>query len=208
MMNGFYIDTINRATDGEFCATTPTGPDFNTIFSILPFSSDDHILQGLSISPSTPPTNRIEVREHQGLLYRRIQKEDDTYKDPVRRPKDPDPADGTALPPEDSRKTSWAAKDPPADPGSCLVAFGLQRCLESCGVEPKECAVINPTKKPPHHRPHPRSSALTPSTKETRKPERRKFPRNPVIHHSKLMLSIIRPLEMGSSNKLCPCTFK
>ncbi len=80
--------TTNRATDGEFCATTPTGPDFDHIFSILPFSreqlssaqGDDGTLQGLSISPSTPLTNRIEVREHQGLLYRRIQKGDDIYK--------------------------------------------------------------------------------------------------------------------------------
>ncbi|KAL0151766.1 hypothetical protein M9458_052917, partial [Cirrhinus mrigala] len=49
---------------------------------------------------------------------------------------------------------------------------------KSCGVESKECAVINPTKKPPHkpphHPPHSRSSASTSSTKETRKPERRK----------------------------------
>ncbi len=80
--------TTNRATDGEFCATTPTGPDFDHIFSILPFSreqlrsaqGDDGTLQGLSISPSTPLTNRIDVREHQGLLYRRIQKGDDIYK--------------------------------------------------------------------------------------------------------------------------------
>ncbi len=53
--------TTNRATDGEFCATTPTGPDFDHSFSILPFSreqlsstqGDDGTLQGLSISPST-----------------------------------------------------------------------------------------------------------------------------------------------------------
>lgn len=76
--------TINRATDGEFCATIPAGPDFDTMISIIPFSreqltstqGDDNSLQGLSISPFTPPTNRIEVREHQGLLYRQIQKGD------------------------------------------------------------------------------------------------------------------------------------
>ncbi|KAL0199896.1 hypothetical protein M9458_003083 [Cirrhinus mrigala] len=80
--------TTNRATDGEFCATTSNGPDFDTIFSILLFSIeklssaqvDDHTLQGHSISPSTPPTNQIEVQEHQGLLYQRIQKGDDIYK--------------------------------------------------------------------------------------------------------------------------------
>ncbi|RXN18022.1 U6 snRNA-associated Sm LSm3 [Labeo rohita] len=72
---------INRATDGEFCATTPNGPDFDTIFFILPFSREQlGSTQGLSISPSTPPTNRIEVREHHGLLYQQIQKGDDTYK--------------------------------------------------------------------------------------------------------------------------------
>ncbi|KAL1282176.1 hypothetical protein QQF64_000979 [Cirrhinus molitorella] len=77
--------TINRATNEEFCTTSPTGPDFETIFSILPFSTeqlgstqgDDDTLQGLSNSPSTPPTNWIE---HQGLLYRQIQKEGNIYK--------------------------------------------------------------------------------------------------------------------------------
>ncbi|KAI2667165.1 Coiled-coil domain-containing protein 78 [Labeo rohita] len=45
--------TVNRATDGEFCATTPTGPDFDTIFSILPFSRE------LSrVFPYLPPLHR------------------------------------------------------------------------------------------------------------------------------------------------------
>lgn len=32
--------TTNRATNVEFCATTPTGPDFDTMSSMLPFSRE------------------------------------------------------------------------------------------------------------------------------------------------------------------------
>ncbi|KAI2650221.1 hypothetical protein H4Q32_000160 [Labeo rohita] len=144
-------DQTLTATDGEFCATTPNGPDFDTIFFILPFSREQlGSTQGLSISPSTPPTNRIEVREHHGLLYQQIQKGDDTYKIQLVVPK--------TLIQQTVQHDVWSFDE------NC----------ESYGVESKECAVINPTKKPPHHPPHPHSSALTSSTKETSKPERRK----------------------------------
>ncbi len=80
--------TVNRATDGESCATTSAGPDFTAIFSHLPFSreeltstqGDDDTLQGLTISPSTPPTNGIYMQDKHRLLYRQIQKDKDNYK--------------------------------------------------------------------------------------------------------------------------------
>ncbi|KAL0173595.1 hypothetical protein M9458_029563, partial [Cirrhinus mrigala] len=173
--------TINRATDGESCATTPTGPDFDTIFSILPFSreqlhsaqGDDHTLQGLSISPSTPPTNWIEVLEHQGLLYRRIQKGDDTYKIQLVVPKTLIQQtvrhfhQRTAGKHHGRLKTLLHILEVVWWPSVRSDVWSFVESCKSCGVESKECAVINPTKKPPHHPPHPRSSALTSSTKET-----------------------------------------
>ncbi|KTF80530.1 hypothetical protein cypCar_00015593 [Cyprinus carpio] len=41
---------------------------------------EDDTLQGFTISPSTLPTNRIVVWEHQGVLYQQIQNRDDNYK--------------------------------------------------------------------------------------------------------------------------------
>ncbi len=181
--------TTNRATDGEFCPTTPTGPDFDHIFSILPFSreqlssaqGDDGTLQGLSISPSTPLTNRIEVREHQGLLYRRIQKEDDVYKIQLVVPKTlvrqtvQHFHQRTAEKHHGRLKTLLQTLEVAWWPSIRSGIWAFVRDYKSCGVEAKKCAVINPSNKPPHHPPHPRSSAsITSSTKETRKPDRRK----------------------------------
>ncbi|RXN15874.1 hypothetical protein ROHU_027838 [Labeo rohita] len=177
--------TINRATDGEFCATTPIGPDFDTIFSILPFSreqlhstqGDDHTLQGLSISPSTPPTNRIELREHQGLLYWRIQKfqlvipkilVQQTVQHFHQR------TAGKHHSIKNSIKTLLQILEVAWWPSVPSDVWSFIESCKSCGVESIECAVTNPTKKPSHRPPHPRSSVSTSSTKETRKPERRK----------------------------------
>ncbi len=123
--------TTSCPTDREFCATTPTGPDFNTIFSILPFSREqfssaqgiDGTLQGLFISPNTPLTNRIKVRGHQGLLYQQIQKWDDIYKIQLVVPKTLVRQMVQHFHRGQQRNTN---KAPPADPGSCLVALNPQ----------------------------------------------------------------------------------
>ncbi|XP_048062492.1 uncharacterized protein LOC125277930 [Megalobrama amblycephala] len=181
--------TVNRATDGEFCATVTTGPDLDTIFSILPFSGEqltsaqgeDHTLQRLSISPSTPPTDGIEVRDHQGVLYRRIQKGDNNCKIQLIVPKiliqqtikhfhrkTPERHLGRLKTPLRILEVAWwptIRSDTWRFVGNC----------KSCGVETKECAVINPSCKPPHNQHHHHSSASTSSsTKETHKTDRRK----------------------------------
>ncbi|KAI2647106.1 Retrovirus-related Pol poly from transposon [Labeo rohita] len=180
--------TNNRASDGEFCATTPTRPDFDTIFSILPFSKeqlcsvlgDDDTLQGLSISPSTPPTNRVEVLDHQGLLYRRIEKGDGIYKIQLVVPKALVQQtiqhfhQRTAGKHHGRLKTLLQILEVAWWPSVRSDVWSFIESCKSCGVESKECAVINPTTKPSHRPPHPRSSASTSSTKETSKPERRK----------------------------------
>ncbi|KAL0189000.1 hypothetical protein M9458_016099, partial [Cirrhinus mrigala] len=155
--------TINRATDGEFCATTPTRPDFDTIFLILSFSreqllsaqGDDHTLQGLSISLSTPPTNRIEVREHQGLLYWQIQKGGDTYKIQLVVPKTLVQQtikhfhQRTAGKHHGGLKTLLQILEVAWWPSVRSDVWRVIEGCKLCGVESKECAVINPTKKPP-----------------------------------------------------------
>ncbi len=166
-----------------------SGPDFDTIFSILPFSreqlssvqGDDGTLQGLSISPSTSPTNRIEVQEHQGLLYRLIQKGDDIYKIQLIVPKTlvqwtmQHFHQRTAGKHHGQLKTLLQILGVPWWPSVHSDVWRFIESCKSCGVEAKEDTVINPSKKPPHHPPHPRSSAsATSSTKETRKPDRRK----------------------------------
>ncbi|XP_016139052.1 uncharacterized protein [Sinocyclocheilus grahami] len=174
--------TTNRATDGEFCATTPAGPEFNHSFSILPFSreqlgsaqGDDGTLQGLSISLSTPATNRIEVQEHQGLLYRRIQKGDDVYKIQLDVPKNLVQQtvqhfhQRTAEKHHGRLKTLLQILEVAWWPSVRSDIWAFVRDCKPCGEEAKECVVINPTKKPPHHPPHhPRSSASTSSIKKT-----------------------------------------
>ncbi|KAF4103778.1 hypothetical protein G5714_014765 [Onychostoma macrolepis] len=171
--------TDKRANDGEPCATTSAGPDFTAIFSHLPFSreeltsaqGDDDILQGLIISPSTPPTNGIYVQDQNRLLYRQIQKDKDNYKIQLIVPKSlvqktiqhfhrrtQDQHHGrlkTLL--RILGVTWWATihEDVWRFVGACKL----------CGVETKECVVIAPSKKPPHiHQPPHRSSS---SVKET-----------------------------------------
>ncbi|XP_048012596.1 uncharacterized protein LOC125245846 [Megalobrama amblycephala] len=175
--------TVNRATDGEFCATVTTRPDLDTNFSILPFyreqltsaQSDDDTLQRLSISPSTPPTDGIEVRDHQGVLYRQIQKGGGNIKIQLVVHK--------ALIQQTIQH--FHLKTPERHHGWLKT---LLRILEvawwptirsdvwrffcdckSCGVE------TNPNSKPIRHQHHHCSSASTsPSTKETHKLDRRK----------------------------------
>ncbi|KAL0181864.1 hypothetical protein M9458_021239, partial [Cirrhinus mrigala] len=176
--------TNNRASDGEFCATTPTRPDFDTIFSILPFSKeqlcsvlgDDDTLQGLSISPSTPPTNGVEVLDHQGLLYRRIKKGDGIYKIQLVVPKALVQQtvqhfhQRTAEKHNQRLKTLLLILEVAWWPSVRSDVWDFVESCKSCGVEAKECAIINPTKKSPQ----PRSSAPSSSIKETHKPDRRK----------------------------------
>ncbi|RXN17696.1 Retrotransposable element Tf2 protein type 2 [Labeo rohita] len=179
--------TNNRASDGEFCATTPTRPDFDTIFSILPFSKeqlcnvlgDDDTLQGLSISPSTPPTNGIEVLDHQGLLYRRIKKGDGIYKIQLVVPKALVQQtvqhfhQRTAEKHHQRLKTLLLILEVAWWPSVRSDVWDFVESCKLCGVEAKECAIINPTKKPPHP-PQPCSSAPSSSIKETHKPDSRK----------------------------------
>ncbi len=179
--------TINRATDGESCATTSVGPDFTAIFSHLPFSreeltsaqGDDDILQGLTISPSTPPTNGIYVQDHHGLLYRRIQKDKDNYKIQLIVPKSlvhktiQHFHQRTQVQHHGRLKTLLRILDVTWWPTIRGDVWRFVRACKSCGVETKECVVIAPSKKPPHiHQPLHLSSSS--SNKETPKPVRRK----------------------------------
>ncbi|XDV39272.1 hypothetical protein PO909_008536 [Leuciscus waleckii] len=176
-------EVIDRATDGEFCATIPAGPDFDPIISILPFSREqlasaqgaDDTLQGLTISPTTQPTNRVELREHQGLMYRRIQKGDDNMKIQLVVPKPliQQTIQHFHLKTEEKHhgrlKSLLQILEVAWWPTIRSDVWRFVADCKLCGVETKECALINHNKKPLHHQHHHRSS----SPKETLKPDRR-----------------------------------
>ncbi|ROL45725.1 hypothetical protein DPX16_0113 [Anabarilius grahami] len=165
--------TTNRTTDGEFCANTPTGPDFDTIFSILPFSKeqlisaqgDDDTLQGLNISPTTPPTKRIKLREHQGLLHRWSQKGNDNIKIQLVVPRaliqqTMQHFHQRTAERHHGRLTLLQILEVAWWPTIRSDVWRFVGDCKSCGVETKEWAVINPSSKaphrpPPHHQHYP-----------------------------------------------------